>query len=154
VSHPDYQPAERNVSIRDNETARIQLALKPKPAQLGLESRPAGANVTFRSANSGNNLPLPRGPTPYTVELPPGDYVLRYQLQGYEAVERSLTVRPNEAIHQEVTLQRASGAREGKAWSVPDLGMELLWVEPVRSRWARRHPRKAAMTTRPSTSSR
>lgn len=80
--------------------------------QVSVLSRPSGATVVIDGES--------RGVTPWTGELPPGDYRLSLRLKGYVEDERVFTLPADEAVDVSVKLARAAMATdslpEGREW--------------------------------------
>jgi hypothetical protein len=72
--------------------ARLE-ELKTTPASLTITSIPVGAEVSLDGA------PQP-GVTPLTVSVPPGAHKLTFALQGYEAAQADVLLKPGQKVEQ------------------------------------------------------
>ncbi|MEY4489494.1 MAG: hypothetical protein RIQ79_2002, partial [Verrucomicrobiota bacterium] len=109
VSHPDYEPWSGGVEVKDGATANVQVVLVPKPGKLAFITTPQRAYIRLTGGEFKDATFTVGGleiVTPYRKALPPGDYTVRYTLEGYAAAERSVTVRPNRTTEVAVNLEK------------------------------------------------
>jgi len=105
-------------------TARgtFDVAGKFAPGTLVVTSEPTGAAVVSADGTEA-------GHTPWKSEQSPGEYSYELRLDGYESAEVSGTVRAGEETALSGTLQKSSAVKVGQAWTVPDLGIEMVPIE-------------------------
>jgi formylglycine-generating enzyme required for sulfatase activity len=88
------------------------------PGTLTVTSEPEGAAV-YEADNE-------VGRTPWKKEEIPGDHAFELRLDGYEPAQVSGTVKAGEETALSATLKMIARPIAGKAWTVPDLGLELV----------------------------
>lgn len=70
----------------DKESIQARLdEVKRTPSDVDIKSAPVGAAISIAGIDVA-------GVTPITVQLPPGDHVVTFSLEGYEPLEKSVTV--------------------------------------------------------------
>lgn len=98
---PDGTRVEQAVEVRANAREAVSLVLTPQPVPPGsiaIATEPAGATVLVDGE--------PRGQAPVTVgELSPGAHRVELSLDGYEPVERMVTVVGGETEELALTLE-------------------------------------------------
>jgi formylglycine-generating enzyme required for sulfatase activity len=124
VTHPDYEPWTQQVQVRDQQTAAVTVAMEPKPGILALAVQGASQYVLRAGgrevAVSGGQARLPAG-QPLELEL---------AAQGCKSARRTLTLPANGRETWSVALEKLRGADAGQPWTVPDLGLEMVWIAP------------------------
>ncbi len=109
---------------RSVEIARSQSALVSAEFIAGsieLTSIPSGAEVW----RDGRRV----GTTPYTVaEAVTGAYTFELRLKGYQNASTSGSVEPRRVLRGDLVLEKVPVPKEGQAFRLPDLGMEIVPV--------------------------
>ena len=90
----------------------------------GDQRRGPARHRVYRQSDAGGE------PDPAAGTLPPGEYTLRFELKGYKAATRTVTVAANRAVEVSVPLEKLRAAEEGQAWTVPDLNLEMAYIRP------------------------
>lgn len=99
----DEYLAQRDLSAQDRaEAERERRALHARPSVLTVTTTPAGALVTLDRART-------MGPTPLSVEIPPGSHTIAVRRDGYVSETRPLEARFGRAVI--VTLDLAPAAK-------------------------------------------
>jgi len=98
VEKERYNTAARRIVVEENATQAISISLTRQTGTLAVTSEPTGAEVLVDGERQGN--------TPYEAKLPTGEYAVRVALQGYESVERAVTVKARTEERVGVMLQR------------------------------------------------
>jgi formylglycine-generating enzyme required for sulfatase activity len=134
ITHADYEPWQRTVTVRDHDTVEVMVDLKPRLGTVACETTPAGARVIVNGGERHESA-LGGGTqaeslTPLRGALRPGPYALRFERDGYKSVVRNVTVVANRTAEVSVALEKISSAEEGQAWTVPDLNLKMMYVRP------------------------
>jgi TPR repeat protein/formylglycine-generating enzyme required for sulfatase activity len=108
---------------------------KPALGTLACETTPTGALVVINGGELHdmvfvNDQTKVERVTPLHGVLPPGEYTLRFELEGYKAAARTVTVEANRTVEVSVLLEKLRGAEEGQAWTVPELNLEMAYIRP------------------------
>jgi len=135
VTHPDCEPWRQAVDVRDHENTKVDVMLVPIPGTVACETVPAGARVVINGGDQhdGTFVDTQTGGeslTPLRGALPHGTYTLRFELKGYKPAARTVTFVDNQTVDVSVVLEKYSVAEEGKAWTVPDLDLEMVFIQP------------------------
>ncbi len=135
VSHPDYEPWKLTVEVRDHGNAEVNVALAPKPGTVACETTPAGARVVINGMDQHDATFIDSQTeaecvTPLRGMLSPGTYTLRFELKDYKSVTRSVTVVANQSADVAATLEKISRPEEGRAWTVPNLDLGMVFIQP------------------------
>ena len=128
ITHPDYEPWRQAVTVNDQEMTPVNVELKPKPGTVVCETTPAGAQVMVKGGEYEGTFFSSL--TPLRGALPPGEYTLRFELKGYKAATRTVTVAANRTAEVSAALEKLRGAEEGQAWTVLDLNLEMAYIRP------------------------
>lgn len=123
IAHPDYHSRTLEIDLGDGETLVETVDLAPKPALLDLvlPQRPHRVFVDGEPAGSGE-----RG-----IELPAEKKVeVLVAVKDFYSVRRSFFMRANETEVWEPSLRALAGPEAGENWTVPYLGLVMIWVEP------------------------
>jgi formylglycine-generating enzyme required for sulfatase activity/serine/threonine protein kinase len=121
VSHPDYFPLSRSVSLSDNETVETELNLSPRPGKIELILPPA----RFRALVDGEPATLVEN----IVGIPAEKEVeLTLVVKDYLPVARKFYHAPNSFETWEPNLVRLPGPSIGSDWKIPYLNETLVWV--------------------------
>lgn len=96
-SGPGLTPLERTVTVAAGQTVRESLLLQPITGQLSLSSSPDGASVRI----DGQLV----GVTPWTGELKPGKHAVQVELDGHQAIQKSITVPASGFATETLTLK-------------------------------------------------
>lgn len=124
IEHPDYEPWQQAVTVRDRQTTPVEVALAPKPAMLTL---------TVRGPDEYELLVNDRqvAVRDSRVSLPAGrELTLALRARGFKEARRALTPRPNGAETWSVALEKLAGPESGQPWTVPELGLEMVFILP------------------------
>jgi formylglycine-generating enzyme required for sulfatase activity len=137
IAHPDHEPWRQGVTVRDQETTAVNVELNPKPGTVSCETTPAGASVVInggklqvRDMTFLNDETKAELVTPLRGTLPPGEYTVRFELKGYKAAARTVTVAANRTVEVSASLEKFLGPEVGQAWAVPDLNLEMACIGP------------------------
>lgn len=122
LSHPDYEPWQTTVVVRDRDVVAVPVTLVPKPAELTVTvTGPAAFTVTV----DGKPAVLRRN----LLAVPAGKPIrLEVSARGYRTVRRELNLAPRARETVAVTLEKIAVPEIGQPWTVPDLGLVLLPV--------------------------
>jgi hypothetical protein len=91
----------RDLSAQDRrEAERERAALRTRPSTLTVTTTPPGAAVTVDGKQT-------LGPTPFSVELPPGSHTIAVRRDGYVTQNRPLEARFGRAVIVSLDLARA-----------------------------------------------
>lgn len=122
ITHPDYEPWRQEVTVRDQETARVDVTLAPKPGRLKLR-----ANVKEFSVARNDRTLRPDEVRENVLLLPAGEMqTIVVSAQGHKSVTRTLTMAANGSETWEIALEKLSSPEPGQAWTIPDLGLTLM----------------------------
>jgi formylglycine-generating enzyme required for sulfatase activity len=137
IVHPDYEPWRQAVTVRDQEMTAVNVELKPKPGTVACETTPAGARVVINGGDQHDTTFIDsrtqaESLTPLRGALPPGEYTLRFELKGYKAATRMVTVAANRTVEVSASLEKQvlSGPSQGQGWTVPELNLEMAYIRP------------------------
>ncbi len=124
AEHPDFEPTETVLELKDRENFETNLVLQPKPAELLLTLGTAVDDFTIQV----DGKPVgSQGP----VRLEPGKEVeVAVFARNYLTVRRRLVPSPNEAIRWDVRLVPIPGAEIGHDWVIPYLNQNMVWIDP------------------------
>ena len=113
VELKDYQIIERRISVQYGENTTQKYDLEPLPGKLSLFTTPSMAkiNINGRNYTSGSNGIA-------NIELPVGRYTLKVTKDGYEPMEREVSIRPNDLGTLDINLKRLPAGVS----SNPDMG--------------------------------
>lgn len=101
----DYTSFQDTVKLRAGDDHKIEVELTPMPAALSLVGAPVGAKVYV-------NEQL-RGQVPLSIaSIPPGSYVVRVEMAGYESESRSIELKNRDMRTEEFNLTRNVGTLE------------------------------------------
>ena len=137
IVHPDYEPWRQAVTVRDQEMTAVNVELKPKPGTVACETTPAGVRVVINGGDR-HNITLiddrtqAERLTPLRVALPPGEYTLHFELKGYKAAARTVSVAANRTVEVSASLEKQvlPGPSQGQTWTVRDLNLEMAYIRP------------------------
>lgn len=108
--------------------AELIAAYRRRIGKLGLEVRPAGAEVTIDGQR------LADAPAAGTTELEAGTHGLVVTAEGFLTFARSVTITSGETTHVEVALSPRTGASSLElACSIPDVRVNIDGVERART---------------------
>ena len=137
IVHPDYEPWRQAVTVRDQEMTAVNVELKPKPGTVACETTPAGVRVVINGGDR-HNITLiddrtqAERLTPLRVALPPGEYTLHFELKGYKAAARTVSVAANCTVEVSASLEKQvlPGPSQGQTWTVPELNLQMAYIRP------------------------
>ena len=135
ITHPDYEPWRQDVTVRDQDTTMVNVELKPKPGTLACETTPAGARVVINGGGQHETTFIDsrtqaESLTPLKGALPPGTYTLRFELKGYKAAAKTVTVAANRTVEVFTSLEKLLGPEKDQGWTVPELNLEMAYIRP------------------------
>ena len=109
----DYQIVERRISVQYSENTTQKYDLDPLPGKLSLFTTPSSAkiNINGRNYKSGSNGIA-------SIELPVGRYTLNVTKDGYEPMEREVSIKPNDLGTIDINLKKMPAGVS----SNPDMG--------------------------------
>jgi hypothetical protein len=97
----DQYLANKDLSPQDRAEGERELqALRSRPSTLTVTTRPSGAVVTVDGRQT-------TGPTPVSVEIPPGSHTIAVRRDGYTTETRPLEARFGRAVIVSLELARA-----------------------------------------------
>jgi outer membrane protein OmpA-like peptidoglycan-associated protein len=113
VRKDGYKPASARVKVVEGRATRIDVMLAPATPPFGTvgirivddAGKPMAAKVSFEGASS-KSVDVPDSGTVEGVQLPPGDYMARFEAQGFLSKQRPLTVRAGERYNLDVTMRK------------------------------------------------
>lgn len=99
---PGFISKKQEVVLHPNQSAKAEIVLEPMPSSLTISSTPANAVCFIRGEK--------KGTTPLRVEnLQPGNYKIKVQHPGYEAVEELVEIKPGSNEELTITLESGFG---------------------------------------------
>ena len=123
--HPDYYPAQSNVTIAEGKTAAAAANLQPRPAKLAIRTTPTVPIAVYLN----NNQIRPDLDGSFTLPPNQADKV-RVEAQNYAGSVRDFKPQPNEALSWEVPMSVLPPPASGQDYSVPYLNVALKWIQP------------------------
>jgi serine/threonine protein kinase/formylglycine-generating enzyme required for sulfatase activity len=121
VSRPGWPDIRQSVTVARGQTTSPVAEFAS--GDLEIASEPAGAEVWIEGQRVGR--------TPMQLrDLKPSRREVELRLSGYKNAVATGDVRAHEAARVNVTLEKLSGPLIGKAWTVPDLALGMIWVRP------------------------
>ena len=129
VVHPDYTVWTGSATIRDHQTSKVTVDLKPKPGVLELAVTPAGVSYSLTVDGqpvkqlSGNRYSVP-AEVPLKLEL---------KAQGYKTKLVKGQVAANGSETLPVRLEKITGPESGRDWTLSLVGgesIQLKWIAP------------------------
>jgi len=105
LSLDGYETDRRTLRLAAGQEVKLDVVLKPLPAQLGIVSIPPGARIYVENQF--------RGEAPITLDgLQPGSYRIRAELPAHEVVARTVELRRAAKMVEEFRLQANCGKLE------------------------------------------
>ena len=97
----NYQIIERRISVQYGENTTQKYNLEPLPGKLSLFTTPSMAKINIDGKNyaSGSNGIA-------SIELPVGRYTLNVAKDGYEPMQREVSIKPNDLGTLDINLKR------------------------------------------------
>ena len=97
----NYQIIERRISVQYGENTTQKYNLEPLPGKLSLFTTPSMAKINIDGKNytSGSNGIA-------SIELPVGRYTLNVTKDGYEPMQREVSIKPNDLGTLDIDLKR------------------------------------------------
>ncbi|MDD5225233.1 MAG: formylglycine-generating enzyme family protein [bacterium] len=115
IEHPDYEPVEDSIEVRNRATEEATLKLQGKPGKILIASTPLRARVFLDGTR--------RGETPYAGNLSPGRHRIRVDLPGYQPKDLEIEIRPNRpqsvSLELEALAQGQQAATAGRMVLIP-----------------------------------
>jgi len=92
--------------------------------------------LTVRSNVNGDTVYIDGknyGTTRLDVKLPPGEYTLKIEKEGYETFEQMLQLASNQTVRgvlkkEALPLKYAGQVKQGQTWTDPNTRMKFVWV--------------------------
>ena len=111
----NHKPEARAVEIKENQTTNLDVQLSDFANQT-IRSKPSGAELFIDGKNVGT--------TPYTAEMPSGDYQVRLVYKGYRTYDKSLHLdssHPDQTINLQRQYQSLTCGYIALGFSAPSL---------------------------------
>jgi len=103
LSFPAYQPLVKELKLSPGQEESVSFVLTPLPSSLSIISIPEGARIYVDNQF--------RGESPVTLDdIQAGQYRVRAEADGYDAMARTISVPRAEKIVEEFRLQSNAGA--------------------------------------------
>ena len=109
----DYQMLERRVTVQYAENTTQKYSLDPLPGKLNVFTSPARATIIIggeRYTSSSSGIA--------TIELPVGQYRIEISKEGYEPLEKQVSIKPNDLGTLDINLKKLPSGVS----SNPDMG--------------------------------
>ena len=109
----DYQMLERRVTVQYAENTTQKYTLDPLPGKLNIFTSPARATIIIggeRYTSSSSGIA--------TIELPVGQYRIEISKDGYEPLEKQVSIKPNDFGTLDINLKKIPAGVS----SNPDMG--------------------------------
>ena len=109
----DYQMLERRVTVQYAENTTQKYSLDPLPGKLNVFTSPARATIIIggeRYTSSSSGIA--------TIELPVGQYRIEISKDGYEPLEKQVSIKPNDFGTLDINLKKIPAGVS----SNPDMG--------------------------------
>ena len=109
----DYQMLERRVTVQYAENTTQKYSLDPLPGKLNVFTSPARATIIIggeRYTSSSSGIA--------TIELPMGQYRIEISKDGYEPLEKQVSIQPNDLGTLDINLKKLPSGVS----SNPDMG--------------------------------
>ena len=109
----DYQMLERRVTVQYAENTTQKYSLDPLPGKLNVFTSPARATIIIggeRYTSSSSGIA--------TIELPVGQYRIEISKDGYEPLEKQVSIKPNDLGTLDINLKKLPSGVS----SNPDMG--------------------------------
>ena len=109
----DYQMLERRVTVQYAENTTQKYTLVPLPGKLNVFTSPASANILIggkRYTSNSSGIA--------TIELPVGQYRIDIGKDGYEPLEKQISIKPNDLGTLDINLKKLPSGVS----SNPDMG--------------------------------
>ena len=109
----DYQMLERRVTVQYAENTTQKYSLDPLPGKLNVFTSPARATIIIggeRYTSSSSGIA--------TIELPVGQYRIEISKDGYEPLEKQVSIKPNDFGTLDINLKKLPSGVS----SNPDMG--------------------------------
>ena len=109
----DYQMLERRVTVQYAENTTQKYTLDPLPGKLNVFTSPASANILIggkRYTSNSSGIA--------TIELPVGQYRIDIGKDGYEPLEKQISIKPNDLGTLDINLKKLPSGVS----SNPDMG--------------------------------
>lgn len=105
ITLQDYQPYQQDIKLQSGDVQTIDAVLKPMPSSLSVMSTPAGARIFLNDKL--------RGQTPLVIDtIEPGTYTLRAELDGCEALTKSVEIGRAQTKVEDLPMVRNTGSLE------------------------------------------
>lgn len=124
LEHPNYRTWQESIEIEDGGTAQVLADLEPQPALLDLSVSPM-TDYTLLI----NGFPVSIRKNPIAVE-PLVPLNLEVRAKNYSSATQTLRLEPNQKTAWRVVLQRLRGPEDRQPWTIPYLGLEMVWIRP------------------------
>ena len=105
---PGFETQTVSLDVKPSQPVTVELKLVAKPAQVAVQTEPAGAHVRVDGTDSGL--------TNTTLALTPGPHDLRLDLEGYEVVRQQLDLKPGQEQTLALTLQPELATTVQQRW--------------------------------------
>ncbi|MBI4623672.1 MAG: PEGA domain-containing protein [Verrucomicrobia bacterium] len=123
VSRPGWPDVQQRLSVVAGRTASIVAEFVGGAVEV--TSEPSGAEVWAQGRQVGR--------TPYNLrDVIPAAVEFELRLSGYQNGLARGEVRARDTARFNVALQKIPGPVNGDAWTVPDVGVAMIWLPPGR----------------------
>lgn len=121
VVNQDYQEHKSELLINPGDNKPQTISLIPKPASFSLKLSAAEKDsrlettsyVTLEDKNNGTTFRAAN--SIFNLAIPPGNYALKIETEGYLTKERELSVKPNDKIILEIELVKNPAPAQGSS---------------------------------------
>jgi formylglycine-generating enzyme required for sulfatase activity len=114
------QPVVDTAMVERQQTALVSAEFAA--GTLIVTSDPAGAMILQKGKEVAR--------TPWRSESVPGDYAFEVRLKGYKVASVSGTLAAKNELRLNATLEKFRIAEEGQGWTVPELNLEMAYIQP------------------------
>ncbi len=101
IEKTGYDKITRQVEIRRNQDAKLDISLEKGNGLLSLSVSPSGASIVVDGELKGSSVE-----GPFTLEMPPGAYKVNVNKAGYRPITFSMVVTARKTVSRDVSLQK------------------------------------------------
>ena len=122
ISHPDYEPWQQTVTVRDRQPVQVDVKLVPKPAVLTLAIT---GPTNYALLANGKPIAVKNGRATVPAEE---KLALEIAAHGFRTARLTRTLPAKGAETLALTLEKIPVAEFGQPWTVPELGLTVMPV--------------------------